>query len=173
MRMVFSILLLVLFHSPVWSQNTSIIHLNQIPVDGILLDKGWKFQTGDNVDWSKPQYDDKAWKTATPTSDVYDLPQLKAAGIGWFRLKLSVDSTLLKQALVILIEQTGASELFLNGKRLYVFGSVSSNQNKVKTYNPLNQPLSLLFDTAPIQVLAVRFAYKKNVPYFKYAETLQ
>jgi hypothetical protein len=68
-----------------------------------------------------------------------------------------------------MIEQTGASEIYLNGNRIYTLGKASSNQKEIKAYNPLGIPVSLQFDKKVSQVLAVRYAYKKNMPYFIFA----
>ncbi|MBD0288911.1 MAG: hypothetical protein ICV79_26330, partial [Flavisolibacter sp.] len=47
-----------------YAQNAmdTLIHIQQIPKGGILLDKGWKFRAGDNPEWAKPQYNDKDWQ---------------------------------------------------------------------------------------------------------------
>jgi hypothetical protein len=60
-------------------------HLSNIPANGILLDKSWKFHAGDDMDWVKPNFDDKEWQSIDPTQDVYDLSRLNKSGIGWFR----------------------------------------------------------------------------------------
>src|SRR6476659_869909 len=87
------------------SQN--IFCLKNLPSEGILLDKGWKFHAGDNPDYVKPNYDDSKWQDINPTLDVQELPQVKQ-GIVWFRLRLFVDTNLSKEQLALTIEQSGA-----------------------------------------------------------------
>jgi len=93
------------------SQN--IFHLKELPTEGVLLDKGWKFHAGDNPDYAKPEYDDKAWQAINPTLDIHDLPQIPKSGVVWFRLHLFVDSNLLKEQLALIIQQSGASKIYL------------------------------------------------------------
>ncbi len=140
-----------------------------IPGNGVVLDKGWKFHKGDDADWSKPDFDDKQWQRIDPTQDVYDLAQLKESGIGWFRLRLKVDSAILKKSLALMIEQTGASEIYLNGNLIYTLGNVSSDQGEIKTFDPFGSPVALQFGSGAFQVLAIRYAYKKYIPYFIFA----
>jgi sensor histidine kinase YesM len=172
MQKLLLILIFIFFIIPMlFAQGDSIriFHLSNIPSDGVLLNYCWKFNAGDNIDWAKPDFDDKKWQTIDPTKDAYDLPQVKEPGIGWFRLHLKVDSITLKESLSLLIEQTGASEIYLNGNNIYTLGKVSSNQKEVKPYEFPGTPVSIQFDKNPFQVLAVRYAYKKNMPYFIFA----
>jgi len=46
---------------------TTVFHINKIPAKGILLNKGWKFQPGDNPEWAKPDYNDRVWQSINPT----------------------------------------------------------------------------------------------------------
>jgi len=65
----------------------------------VKLNKGWKFHAGDNFQWTKPDYDDRGWQPIDPTLALHQLPSVKKAGIGWFRLKMKVDSSLLNERL--------------------------------------------------------------------------
>src|SRR4051812_20784764 len=138
-RFLAKLAVLLCFVNPIFSQNTpgNPILISRLPPEGILLDKGWKFRTGDNLEWAKPEYNDRDWQTINPTLDIHDsLPQVPKSGICWFRVRLSIDSTLNDQ-LVLLIQQSGASEIYLNGKLLYRFGVLSPNPDKVKAFSPL------------------------------------
>ena len=122
----------------------TIFHIEKVSSDGILLDKGWKFQVGDDAAYANAGYDDKAWKTINPTLDIYDLPQIPKSGIVWFRLHLSIDSSLNNQ-LVLIVQQSGASEIYLDGELIYRFGTLSADPEKVKAYDPLWKPVSLAY----------------------------
>ncbi|CAN5320228.1 hypothetical protein BH09BAC4_BH09BAC4_52020 [soil metagenome] len=72
------------------------IFAQSLPIDsltsqGVLLEKGWTFQVGDNPDWAKPGFDDRNWETILPTNDIRAIPQLWKTERGWFRLRFSVD----------------------------------------------------------------------------------
>src|SRR5580700_439539 len=113
---------------------TTVVHIDKIPSGGILLNKGWKFHQGDNPEYREPEYDDKAWPSIDPTLDIHDsLPQIPKSGICWFRLHLSVDSTINPQ-LALMIYQSGASEFYLNGHLVSHFGVLSSNAREIRAY---------------------------------------
>src|SRR5437868_12328222 len=82
--------------------SASVFYLSKLPSEGVLLDKGWKFHTGDNPDYAKPDYDDKAWQSINPTLDIHDLPPVAKTGISWLRLHLVIDSNLLKEQLALM-----------------------------------------------------------------------
>ena len=73
------ILFALLSSGKILSQDTveKVFHLDSLPVQGILLDKGWKFHVGDNPDWARPDFDDSKWEDIEPTLDIYRLPQIK------------------------------------------------------------------------------------------------
>jgi signal transduction histidine kinase len=136
--------------------------IRQLPMEGIVLDKGWKFQTSDNPAYADPGFDDRNWQPIDPTKDIHELPQLWK-GIGWLRLHFTMDSTIMG-TLVMEIQQSGASEIFLNGKLLHRFGVVSTNSKAIKAFSPL-RPLSLPSARNTVQVLAVRYALQPHIQY--------
>jgi signal transduction histidine kinase len=142
--------------------DTSVIRLNKIGAEGILLNKGWKFQPGDNLQWSQQSFDDSHWQSVDPTKDIHDLPQLWK-GIGWLRLHFSIDSAV-NGSLAMEIQQSGASEIYLNGKLLHRFGVVSTNPNAIKAFSP-DRPFSLPNSRNTEQVLAVRYTLQPRIKY--------
>jgi two-component system NtrC family sensor kinase len=128
----------------------------------IALDSGWKFKAGDNSDWARPGFDDSSWQPISLFQDLYNLPQIPKNGIVWFRLKLTTDSTLLNRQLVMRIYQTGASEVYLDGKLIHRFGIVSANPDSVKYYSPNGILLSFPVAYNTGQTLAIRFANLSN-----------
>ncbi|MES2890891.1 MAG: ATP-binding protein [Bacteroidota bacterium] len=81
--------------------------IHTIPREGVQLDTGWKFHAGDNTEWAKPEFDDRAWATIDPLLDVHhSLPQIPRSGISWLRIHLAFDSALLKRHLSLVIEQS-------------------------------------------------------------------
>ncbi|QDA62391.1 ATP-binding protein [Hymenobacter jejuensis] len=146
-----------------------VVRLVRLPAEGVVLDQGWKWHAGDDPAWAHPGFDDRGWENIDPTRDVPLLPQVRKAGIGWFRLRLRIDRSMHREPLVLVVEQLGASEVFLNGRLLYRFGRVSADPKRLQTYNPLGQPLAFRLSDEPEQVLAVRFAFNNRLPYLKFA----
>ena len=161
---MFIFLLVFLFTNECLPQDATIFHIDTLSSDGILLDKGWKFKVGDDSTYANPHHDDKAWKPINPALDIYDLPEIPRSGIVWFRLHLSIDSSLNDQ-LVLVIQQSGASEIFLDGRLIHRFGTLSADPEKVKAYDPQWKPVSLPMSKIARHVLAVRFALQPHIRY--------
>jgi two-component system NtrC family sensor kinase len=148
-----------------YDSSENVFHLDKLSAEGTLLDKGWKFQPSDSPDYAKPEYDDSKWQAINPTSDIHDLPPITKSRICWLRLHLVIDSNLLKKQLALMITQVVASEIYLNGRLIYRFGTVSTNPKEIKAYNPGGMPLSFLFDKNARQILAVRYVVQPNLLY--------
>jgi signal transduction histidine kinase len=160
------ILFIFLSNVRILSQETvaKVLRVDSLPEEGVLLDKDWKFLSGDNPAYANPEYDDRAWETINPTLDIYDLPQIPKSGIVWFRLPLLIDTSLDKQ-LALIIQQSGASEIYLDGQLIHRFGVLSSNPANIEAYDPLWKPVSLPIKKNTIQVLAVRFTRQPDIRY--------
>ena len=156
---------LLLFSPACYSKNSdsNVVHIDAIPASGILLDKGWKFHAGDNPDYAKPHYDDSKWQVVNPTLDLHELPVKQ--DIVWFRLHLFLDSNILKEQLALIAEQSGASEIYLNGNLIHSFGVVDSDLSKVRAYDPSARPIGFSVTNVDQQILAIRYAVQPGVKY--------
>ena len=141
-----------------------IFHLDSIPKQGVNLNQGWKFHAGDDPQWAKTEYDDKAWQPLNPTLQLHQLPMVKEAGVSWFRLTMKVDSSLLNERIAMVFASQGATEIYLNGELLYKFGIISSEFEVEQTRVVLFRPLSLKLGSQALQELAVRYSFhRKNL----------
>src|SRR4051812_16077809 len=117
-KLIFTILVLLIWLYTLPAQESisqpNIISL--IPPQGITLDKGWKFQSGDNAEWASADFNDRNWQSATLSDYNTYLARLKEKNIGWFRLHLLIDSSVQTKQLAIQLSQSGASEIYLNGE---------------------------------------------------------
>ncbi|MVM29024.1 histidine kinase [Spirosoma sp. HMF4905] len=134
--------------------------------DGFFLDKGWKFHVGDNPVWAKPNFDDSRWDTLNPTAPFSKLPQLTQAELGWFRLHLRVDSSLLNQPLAIDVTPIGATEIYLNGKLVHMAGRVSKNPNIERTVAGDIRPIHFVL-SQPTNTIAVRYSLTSSNIYIQ------
>ncbi len=141
----------------------SVFRIDSLPKEGILLNKSWKFHAGDNPDFAKSKFDDSKWESIDPTKDVKDLPQIKKAKIGYLRLNFTVDSSLVNKAFAFEIDQTVASEIYLNNALIHSLGVVS--QEKEQILLPNGQLYSLVFQKIGMQTLCIRFSFA-NPPIF-------
>lgn len=143
----------------------------------IELAKNWKFHAGDDSTWAAPDVDDSDWQPVQthlrerrgdraprqreerPDSTRRPRPQRPQwDGIGWFRLRVYVDSSIVFFPLSLHMRQNGASEIYLNGEKLYTFGKVSSIADFEKIYYERN-PKPVIFTRPGEHVLAVRYSF--------------
>ena len=153
-----------------WGQaapDTAVAVLRTVPYTGTVLDQGWKFKAGDDPAWAQPDFDDRAWAPINPNQRPQVLPQVQAARIGWLRLRLQVPDSLRNRALVLLFQQTCASEVYLNGRLLHRYGVVSAVPGEVQPAGFTADPLEVHFTGPAEQVLAVRFAPWPPLALFK------
>ena len=130
--------------------------------NGASIDEDSKFFAGDNPAFASPQFDDSSWKHVNFNSrKVYSWNPIKLSSgnvskknkIYWVRYYFKIDSTLLNQPLCLNISQLGASEIYLNGKKIESIGNIRSKEFKIK--NKIPELFSL--DNTDVNVLAVRF----------------
>ncbi|WP_461115163.1 hybrid sensor histidine kinase/response regulator transcription factor [Spirosoma jeollabukense] len=163
LRVVMAILLLIQGLMIARAQvPTAAISLTQVPDDGFLLKDGWRFQAGDVANGASPQLDDRHWSQIDPTKDIRELPQLQRAGIGWLRLHLHTGPDL--PPLMIKMFQSVASEIYLDGRLLYTFGTISTNPDRVQAYNP-SSAYSFPLKASTEHVLALRVACQPGLIY--------
>ncbi len=152
------LLLLIAFVTKAQTQQITILD-STLNNQWLTLNKDWRYQKGDNMNWAKPDFGDASWKRSS--NNNLNMPDGKNAianpgEIVWFRKQIKADSTLNK-AIVLNISQLGASEIYLDGKLIHQLGKVSSAINEVIFNNPYTQILELPLQKTKEQVLAVRF----------------
>ncbi len=118
----------------------------------------WRYSPGDDTLRADPNYDDSEWELVDPWMDMLNPEAEKWNGIGWFRKVIKIDSTLLNKTFGAYIHQDGASEIFLNGKRIFTFGKVSDNKADEEFFDPSNTPFVFSFDTSTVYTIAVRYS---------------
>ena len=150
------------------AQNSDIFRIDSLPTEGVLLDKGWRWHAGDNPDFAKADFDDSKWEAINPTLDIIDsLPQIpRPSGICWFRIKLKFDKGLPRDVLAFAILQSGASEVYMNGKLAQKYGIVSSDPDKIKAYDPLNDPIPFSIHKDTTVLLALRYTLQPNIDHY-------
>jgi two-component system, NtrC family, sensor kinase len=152
------------------AQKSDVLRIDSLITEGVLLDKSWKFHAGDNPDWAKPNFDAGSWAGIDPTKDIMDLPQIQDGKIGWLRLQIEMDSSLLPQPLALAVIQAVASEIYIDGQLIKKFGELQETASKAfytgypTIYTPVNLPKHKTKLT-----IAVRFAFQKDLPYNRYA----
>jgi len=133
------------------------------PGYGSFEEIAWRFSSGDDSLWVDPHYDVSKWELINPWLDVQKPDTKKWKGIGWFRKVVRIDSSLRGKSVGTYFHQDGASEVFLNGKKIFTFGKVADNKIDEEFYDPSNSPYVFLFDTNTVYTFAVRYSNHSNL----------
>ena len=138
-------------------------------VSFVVLDEGWTYHMGDQLEASRIDYEGHDWKPIRPNADIVEsIPADAKTGIGWVRLRFRVTATARKQQLAMMLRQSVASEIYLNGKSIAQYGVISTNPSKIVADDPMHEPVQLDISNDSIQVLAVRFAIQPGIRYTKH-----
>lgn len=140
------------------NQNFSLTDENLQAVKSVELDKlKWRYQPGDNPNWATLEFDDSGWEEIEGAKiNPQSLPQSGWNGRGWFRLKFNLDEKLAGRNLALIATQTGASEIYLDGKLLTKFGEIKDVGET--EYNPNRLPIIFRLDKPGEHLIAVRFS---------------
>ena len=148
----------------------SLIVITQIKIDtaktSTSFNGEWKYHPGDDITWAEKNYNDTGWVKLKNNFYMDSIKTGTWKGIGWFRKKFSIDSTMFNKPVAFLVDQRGASEFYLNGKLVKKFGTIDKDIEKEEAYNPQNIPFTVIFDTSKAQVLAVRYANHRAQEYY-------
>jgi two-component system NtrC family sensor kinase len=147
-----------------FAQSGQVFNLNRLSKQDTIL-SGWKFHAGDDAQWAGTTFNDSNWQPVDPGQDIQSFTQLKKPGIGWLRLHIRADSAIVNQQLAAWIVQYTASQVYLNGKQILEYGTVSADPSKVAAYLPSREPFDIKLLPHADNVVAVRLAYQPGIPY--------
>lgn len=91
-------------------------------VDGstLSLDSGWKFKSGDDLNWAEPDLDDKDWVGVRPYYPL-NLQNIDSRGYGWYRVVFALPPewrAKSEKLYLYLGRINNADQTFLNGQTL-------------------------------------------------------
>jgi two-component system NtrC family sensor kinase len=156
-----------------FSEAQNIFSLPDPADSAIILNEGWTYHMGDDPNIGNIDYDGDSWKPIQPVADIVDsIPADVKTGVGWMRLKFRVSNDARNQQLGIMVRQSVASEIYLNGKRIAQYGVVSASPSDIVADDPRYEPVQLEISNDSIQVLAVRFAVQSGIGYSNYFGTI-
>ncbi|MBN2087966.1 hypothetical protein JW964_00045 [candidate division KSB1 bacterium] len=90
----------------------------------ISLSLNWRFELGDNLDYSNPNYDDSEWEYIKVPGCWEDQGFPGHDGFAWYRIRLKIPKCLEKKSLYLMIGRTNdADEVYINGKLIGRSGS--------------------------------------------------
>lgn len=118
----------------------------------------WHYKNGNDPRGADPKLNDSAWTLLSPEFFTDSIKPGTFAGMGWFRLSFTIDTTLVNQPLCFVLEQQGASEVFLNGMLLHAFGTVGTTAAGEVAQLPQGRPVAFSVPRCGPHTLAVRYS---------------
>ena len=135
-------------------------HLSAESLDGggfVSITADWRYHPGDQLEWARPGFDDSSWELVDTRLVPAGWAGTDWPGVGWFRLHLSIDSTLVDFPLEFSLGRSaGAAEVYLDGALLQRFGRVGSRETEETEWRLRLEPIS--FSAASGNVVAVRYS---------------
>ena len=126
---------------------------------GMLVGGLWKFKSGDQEIWAERNFNDSLWISINPDLDTLQSAPGLFGGIGWFRTKIRVDDAYAGVPLGLMVTQSGASDIYIDGKLVHSFGIINTtNPDEEHRYDPQFVPIGVIFDTGGVHTIAVRYA---------------
>ena len=138
--------------------DTAALRINRLPANGLLLQKGWRYHAGDDPAWARPDFNDSAWDTLSPSRPRQTLPPALSSGISWLRLRFRLGDSLRQESLMLTAWELGAAEFYLNGRLLMRQGQLNADPARVRPRGRYPRPGIVPANGSAEQVLAVRLA---------------
>ncbi|MCA0230530.1 MAG: GHKL domain-containing protein [Bacteroidetes bacterium] len=138
----------------------SSLQVDSLPATGVPFDKGWS--------WRPENAKDTVWKPIDVSLPFSENPDFASSKVSWLRLTLTIDSSLCQRPLALLTRQTGASEIYLNGKLIRQLGKVSEDPtSEITASTALGSISYLVFPKAGTYTLTVRHSYTSSPTFFQ------
>jgi two-component system, NtrC family, sensor kinase len=127
---------------------------------GVLLNKEWKFSFGDSLHFMKMNYDDSDWAKRSIDDKFVSFDYANSYKVGWFRKKITIDSTMLQNLYNIKVNASGAAEVFFNETLLFKIGRIERTLSKSDVLvSEAIIPYPIDFKEKGEQLIAVRFLF--------------
>jgi serine phosphatase RsbU (regulator of sigma subunit) len=166
LNLLFLFFVLILNRS-VFSNSISIngtnINFSDQEKNVVDLNKNWRFAIGDNLEWSKPQFNDRKWDTVYLPFTIEELIPFKYHGNVWLRSTFVIKQEFVSKSLSFIIKQFGASEIYIDGKLIHQFGKVGNSKAAEEAFNPQSIPVSFTIDSAGTHVIAIRYSNHNTI----------
>ncbi len=132
-----------------------------LEIDGSIALNNWEAKAGDNFDWLQDSLFFDGW-LEIDTRYISNETVENWNGIGWFKTRIKIDESLIKEPLPFLFDENyGALELYLDGDLIDRLGSVSSIAANSISEIDHHAEFFQISDTL-VHVLTVRFVNHKS-----------
>src|SRR5690625_6731369 len=115
-----------------------------------------EIQTGRQSELANSGYDDEAWQLVSTNLTTGDLSFIEWDTIGWFRNKVNISPLLAGTPVALIVDRhLGASEVYLNGRKVLELGTFSKVPGLMKPY--VGNELPMISCQEGVNTLAVRY----------------
>ncbi len=163
------ILLMLLFTDTILTQtnDTTYIFADNLETNNIQIFENWDFYPGDDSSWARTSFSSAGWQLTDCRVRRYSdsLQANRWSGIGWFRKTIVIDSSLRNKTVGMTLNHYGASEFYINGKLINIFGKVSEDSEKEEIYYSNSKPLIIHFNSDSSYLFAVRYSNHLPIDY--------
>ncbi|GAB4145187.1 MAG: hypothetical protein Fur0041_19890 [Bacteroidia bacterium] len=160
MHRIFHLLLIFLFHSFslfAFDKGTVVIH-HFDEDNNFIVDTLWRYTEVDKPENALPATDDSKWELVNSK-----LQGRIVKSVSWFRIRIALDSSLADKAPVAMkMIQNGASEIYLDGRKIWTLGNVSSTKENEIRWTANNDIVLLNLIPGKEHLLAVRYSNHFN-----------
>jgi two-component system, NtrC family, sensor kinase len=121
--------------------NNQQIYLSDLP--------GWIFKTGHDPDWANSEIDITGWQPLRPSDLSIKYADTNGRLEGWFRIKITLDSTLKNFGLGLRRGTWASTDIFVDGKLFASYGNRGDDRQTYREYNPIDKfssPINLEVD---------------------------
>ena len=130
---------------------------------GIPLTGKWKFRLGDDPLWMSTTLSESGWSELDPGKRLPDtlvdrIRAMEKRGVpamGWLRLHLVIDPTLLGKPLALSFTPNGAAEVYVGAQKILTLGDLDKSGRSAGILSPV-LPIPVVFSSEDA-VVAVRF----------------
>lgn len=106
----------------------------------------WKFKTGDNQEWTNPDYKDDDWDEIFVPAKWDLFGYQHHDGFGWYRKKVIIDEIFDSEKLILLVGKIDDyDEVFFNGTKIGGTGNIKENTEEIRIIHNIHLRLRAYF----------------------------
>ena len=152
--------------------NTNTIKLTSEVKGNLLNDSTWKYTLIDDNKWIATA-PDLSWKSVQFPLDHKSIEKINFKGIAWFYNTFNIDSTQVDKIFTLQLSQTGASEIYIDGKLFQQLGKPSKLIKDEELRNPNGIPFQISFDESGVHFILIRFGNNNGYNNAKFFNNLR
>ncbi|GEM_PF-761838 len=150
----------ILTLAPIWAQENKPFEIQKMSEQGIYLRQNWTYLPENLKETvsTLPNFKHSDWRPVNPQLWLDSLsPDIFRTG-GWFRLDFLIDDKLKNKPFALLIDQRGASEVYLDGKLIQRLGKVAINPKLEVKFSPRWLPISIALNENKTHTLLLKYS---------------